>query len=46
MQIVSMRERFIINGKMVAEEDFLWAYRSVAGKLNNLPEMLREVSRV
>ncbi len=42
--LVSMRERFIINGKMVAEEDFLWAYRSVAGKLNNLPEMLREVS--
>ena len=40
--LVCMRERFIINGEMVTEEDFLWAFRSVEEKLRCLPENLRE----
>lgn len=42
--LVCMRERFLINGKMITEEEFLWAYRSVAEKLCSLPESLREAS--
>lgn len=42
--LVCMRERFLINGKMITEEDFLWAYQSVAEKLCSLPESLREAS--
>lgn len=42
--LVCMRERFLINGKMITEEEFLWAYRSVAEKLCSLPENLREAS--
>lgn len=40
--LVSMRERFVINGKMITEEAFLWAYRKVEEKLCSLPENLRE----
>lgn len=42
--LVCMRERFLINGKMVSEEDFLWAYRHVAEKLQSLPEALKKES--
>ncbi|MDE5932653.1 MAG: bifunctional folylpolyglutamate synthase/dihydrofolate synthase, partial [Lachnospiraceae bacterium] len=42
--LVSMRERFLINGEMVSEEAFLWAFRTVAEKLCGLPENLRKAS--
>ncbi|MCI8358305.1 MAG: bifunctional folylpolyglutamate synthase/dihydrofolate synthase [Lachnospiraceae bacterium] len=42
--LVCMRERFMINGKMVSEEDFLWAYRRVEEKLRSMPEALRKES--
>jgi len=42
--LVSMRERFLINGEMVSEEAFLWAFRIVAEKLCHLPEALQKVS--
>ncbi|MDE7339793.1 MAG: bifunctional folylpolyglutamate synthase/dihydrofolate synthase [Lachnospiraceae bacterium] len=42
--LVSMRERFLINGEMVSEEAFLWAFQTVAEKLCDLPEVLRKAS--
>ena len=42
--LVTMRERFLINGEMVSEEEFLWAFRCVAGKLRQLPETLQKIS--
>lgn len=42
--LVSMRERFLINGEMISEETFLWAFRIVAEKLCNLPESLQKAS--
>ncbi len=42
--LVSMRERFVINGEMVSEEEFLWAFQFVADKLRHLPELLQKVS--
>lgn len=38
--LVSMRERFRINGKIVSEERFLWAFRKVMEALKTLPEPL------
>ncbi len=40
--LVSMRERFVINDDMVSEEDFVWAFKSVAGKLETMPDRLRK----
>ncbi len=34
--LVSMRERFVINGEMVSEEDFLYAFRLVMGEVKRL----------
>ncbi len=34
--LVSMRERFVINGEMVSEEDFLYAFRVVMGEVKRL----------
>ncbi|MDE6603548.1 MAG: bifunctional folylpolyglutamate synthase/dihydrofolate synthase [Lachnospiraceae bacterium] len=34
--LVSMRERFVINGNMVSEEDFLEAFRVVMGEVKRL----------
>lgn len=34
--LVSMRERFVINGEMVSEEDFLEAFRVVMGEVKRL----------
>lgn len=42
--LVSMRERFVINGEMVSEEAFLWAFQTVAEKLCDLPEDLKKAS--
>ncbi|MCM1174611.1 MAG: bifunctional folylpolyglutamate synthase/dihydrofolate synthase [Blautia sp.] len=42
--LISMRERFLIDGEMVSEEAFLQAFRTVAGKLGDLPEALRKDS--
>ena len=42
--LISMRERFAINGEMVSEEAFLWAFRNVAEKLCDLPEDLKRAS--
>lgn len=42
--LVSMRERFLINGEMISEETFLWAFQIVAEKLCNLPEILQKAS--
>ncbi|MCM1212038.1 MAG: bifunctional folylpolyglutamate synthase/dihydrofolate synthase [Blautia sp.] len=38
--LVTMRERFLINGEMISEEEFLWAFHFVEGRLQNLPEPL------
>ena len=40
--LVTMRERFVINGKMVTEEEFLWAFRVVKEALACLPAELAE----
>ncbi|MCM1386744.1 MAG: bifunctional folylpolyglutamate synthase/dihydrofolate synthase [Bacillus sp. (in: Bacteria)] len=40
--LVSIRERFLINGQMVSKEDFLWAFGRVAGKISHLPEDLEK----
>ncbi|MCH5256981.1 MAG: bifunctional folylpolyglutamate synthase/dihydrofolate synthase [Lachnospiraceae bacterium] len=40
--LVSMRERFIINGSMVSKEDFVWAFKCVAAKLDDMPEELQK----
>ena len=40
--LVSMRERFVINGSMVSEEDFVWAFNSVRSKLAGMPENLQK----
>ena len=42
--LVTMRERFLINGEMVSEEEFMWAFKQVAEKLANMPESLRKIS--
>ena len=42
--LVLMRERFLINGEMVSEEAFLWAFQTVAEKLCDLPEVLQKAS--
>ncbi|MCM1261353.1 MAG: bifunctional folylpolyglutamate synthase/dihydrofolate synthase [Butyrivibrio sp.] len=42
--LVTMRERFLINGEMVSEEEFLWAFNQVAGKLKSMPEQLKGIS--
>lgn len=42
--LVTMRERFVINGEMVSEEKFMWAFNQVAEKLRHLPETLQNVS--
>lgn len=40
--LVTMRERFLINGEMISEEEFLRAFKQVAEKLENMPESLVE----
>ncbi len=40
--LVSMRERFRINGNIVSEEKFLWAFQKVMEGLKNLPKPLAE----
>ncbi len=40
--LVNMRERFVINGEMISEEDFLWACRLVFKKLRDLPDALKK----
>ncbi|MCM1048586.1 MAG: bifunctional folylpolyglutamate synthase/dihydrofolate synthase [Clostridiales bacterium] len=42
--LVTMRERFLINGEMVSEEEFLWAFNQVAKKLKSMPEQLKRIS--
>lgn len=42
--LISMRERFVINGEMVSEEEFLWAFRYVGENLCHLPDNLEAVS--
>ena len=40
--LVSIRERFLINGQMVSKEDFLWAFLQVAEKVRHLPKELEQ----
>ncbi len=42
--LVSMRERFVIDGEMVTEEEFLEAFCTVKSHLEDLPEDLRKIS--
>ncbi|MDE7178057.1 MAG: bifunctional folylpolyglutamate synthase/dihydrofolate synthase [Lachnospiraceae bacterium] len=42
--LVSMRERFRIDGSIVSEERFLWAFQRVMEGLKTLPESLAERS--
>ena len=42
--LVTMRERFVINGEMVSEEEFLWAFWQVADHLRCLPEALEVIA--
>lgn len=42
--LVTMRERFVIDGKMVSEEEFMWAFGQVAEKLKDMPEFLKAQS--
>lgn len=42
--LVSMRERFVINGELVSEEEFVWAFEKVKEKLRTMPEMLHKIS--
>lgn len=42
--LVSMRERFAINGESVSEERFLWAFNRVGQKLRDMPENLSGIS--
>lgn len=38
--LVSMRERFIIDGEIISKEEFFWAFMEVAKRLADLPEEL------
>ncbi|MCM1253527.1 MAG: bifunctional folylpolyglutamate synthase/dihydrofolate synthase [Clostridium sp.] len=40
--LVSIRERFLINGQMASKEDFLWAFSRVADKIFHLPDDLEK----
>lgn len=42
--LVTMRERFVIEGKIISEEAFLEAFRIVAAYLQKLPEDLQRIS--
>lgn len=42
--LVTMRERFVINGEMAAEEEFLWAFLVVKEALACLPAELAEAA--
>ncbi len=42
--LVTMRERFMVNGEMISEEEFLWAFRQVAEKCKDMPEFLKKQS--
>lgn len=42
--LVTMRERFVIDGEIVTEAEFLDAFCVVKEHLNNLPEELQEIS--
>lgn len=42
--LVSMRERFRIDGKIVSEENFLWAFQRVMGGLKTLPPSLSKIA--
>lgn len=42
--LVTMRERFVIEGEMVTEEEFLEAFCTVKDCLDHLPDKLRKVS--
>ncbi len=39
--LVSMRERFVINGEIISEDEFVRAFEGVAEKLRSMPEELR-----
>lgn len=40
--LVTMRERFVIEGEMISENEFLWAFRAVAAGLKTMPRELLE----
>lgn len=42
--LVTMRERFVINGEIISESVFLESFRMVANHLKDLPEELRRIS--
>ena len=42
--LVTMRERFVIEGQMISEEEFLEAFQIVADHINELPTELKQVS--
>lgn len=42
--LVTMRERFVVDGEIVSERVFLEAFRTVASYLEELPEELRRIS--
>ena len=42
--LVTMRERFVIEGQMISEEEFLEAFQIVADHINELPMELKQVS--
>lgn len=42
--LVTMRERFVIDGQMISEVEFLEAFWTVADHINKLPEELEQIS--
>jgi dihydrofolate synthase/folylpolyglutamate synthase len=42
--LVTMRERFVIDGNMISEEEFLEAFREVRDHLSDMPPELAQVS--
>lgn len=42
--LVTMRERFVIDGEMISEAEFLEAFHVVTDRLKDLPEELRQIS--
>lgn len=42
--LVTMRERFVVDGEMVSEEEFVDAFQMVKRHLDNLPQDLQEIA--
>lgn len=42
--LVTMRERFVVEGEIISEEEFLEAFQIVSAHLLRLPENLRQIS--